>query len=150
MTSMYSWPTFTVHSDLDKDFASWAGEVKIEIQPVVAKMFEPLPDDPAELDRFITEWAEGWAPRVAALAVTAEWFLQQAKAEKWPEKIRSADGKPLNTDADRSAEYEGLLKDYRFVRNYLDTLVNHMKDRMRWGQSVRRVHSEVQGSGGQF
>lgn len=148
---MYSWPQFTINSDLDRDFASWAGEVKIEIQPVVAKMFGPLPDDPTELDNFVTEWAEGWAPRVAALSVTAEWFLQQAKAEKWPEKLRSADGKPLNTDADRGAEYEGLLKDYRFVRNYLDTLVSHMKDRMRWAQSVRKVHSEVQmGSGGTF
>ena len=146
---LYDWPEITVNTPLDKAFAHWSSLVKNETAVVSEKMATPLPDDPVELDKFVTQFIEGWAPRIASLAVTAEWFLQQAKSEKWPEKLRSADGKPLNTDADRTAEYEGLLKDYRWVRNYLDMLVTHMRERMRWAQSVRKVHSDIQtGTGG--
>ena len=147
---LYDWPEITVNTELDRAFAYWAGLVKDEVSIPAKKMAEPLPDNPIDLDRFINEWVEGWAPRVASLAVTSEWFLQQAKSEKWPQKLRSADGKPLNTDADRSAEYEGLLKDYRWVRNYLDMLVQHMRERVRWAQSVRKVHSDVQTGVGGF
>jgi hypothetical protein len=146
---LYDWPEIKTSTPLDTAFAHWASLVKAEVKEVADKMADPLPDDPAEVDKFVTRYVEGWAPRVAALAVTAEWFLQQAKSEKWPEKLRTADGKPLNTDADRTAEYEGLLKDYRWVRNYLDMLVTHMRERMRWAQSVRKQHSDIQvGSGG--
>lgn len=141
---LYDWPNISINSPLDKAFAHWSSLVKEECKEVAQKMSEPLPDDPSEVDKFVTTYVEGWAPRIATLAVTAEWFLQQAKSEKWPEKLRSADGKPLNTDADRSAEYEGLLKDYRWVRNYLDMLVSHMRERMRWAQSVRKPHSDIQ------
>lgn len=147
---LYDWPEIGVNTPLDKAFAHWSALVKEEVAIPAKKMSSPLPDDPLDLDRFVTEWVEGWAPRVAALAVTAEWFLQQAKSEKWPQKMRSADGKPLNTDADRTAEYEGLLRDYRWVRNYLDMLVTHMRERMRWAQSVRKVHSDIQVGGGPF
>jgi hypothetical protein len=148
--NLYDWPPFSVHTDLDKAFVYWAKLVQEEVKVPAAKMAEPLPDDPVELDKFVTTYIEGWGPRVAALAVTAEWFLQQAKSEKWPEKLRSADGKPLNTDADRTAEYEGLLKDYRWVRNYLDMLVTHMRDRMRWSQSVRKQHQDIQSGNSGF
>lgn len=146
---LYDWPPFEVKTPLDKAFVHWSELVKEEVKVVAEKMAEPLPDDPVELDKFVTKYVEGWGPRVATLAVTSEWFLQQAKAEKWPEKLRTADGKPLNTDADRTAEYDGLLKDYRWVRNYLDMLVSQMRERMRWAQSVRKQHQDVNaGSGG--
>lgn len=141
---LYSWPKIQIRSPLDEDFEYWAGLVEREIQPVIEYMHQPLPDDPVALDTFITKNVEGWGPRVAALAVTAEWYLQSAKSEKFPEKIRSADGKPLNTEADRASEFEGLLKDYRFVRNFLDMLVTSIRDRIRWAQSVRKQHADVQ------
>lgn len=140
---LYDWPEFTKRTPLDEAFINWAALVKDETDVVAAYMATIMPDDPGELDKFITQKIEGWAPRIATLAVTAEWFLQQAKSEKWPEKLRSADGKPLNTDADRTAEYEGLLKDYRWLRNYLDMLVTHMRERIRWAQSVRKQHADV-------
>lgn len=143
--NLYDWPEITVRTERDRHFKAWVDQVMIEIAPVIAAMHRPLPDDPVLLDEYVSQYVEGWSPRVAALAVTAEWFLQQAKAEKWPEKIRGADGKALNTDKDRDAEYEGLLKDYRFVRNYLDTLVAHMRERMRWAQSVRKPTAVVNG-----
>lgn len=140
---LYDWPEFTEHSPLDKAFIHWASLVKQETEIVADKMASPLPDDIGELDKFITQFIEGWAPRIASLAVTSEWFLQQAKSEKWPEKHRTADGKPMNTEADRTAEYDGLLKDYRWLRNYLDMLVTTMRERIRWAQSVRKVHADV-------
>lgn len=143
---LYDWPEIATKTPLDTAFAHWASLVKDEVREVASRMAEPLPDDPTEVDKFVTRYIEGWAPRIASLAVTAEWFLQQAKSEKWPEKLRTADGKPLNTDADRSAEYEGLLKDYRWVRNYLDMLVTHMRERVRWAQSVRKSHISAQDS----
>lgn len=144
---LYEWPHVTVNNDTDRQFKEWVDKVWLEISPVIAAMQRPLPDDPVLVDEYVTQNVEGWAPRVAALATTAEWWLQQAKSEKWPEKLRGADGKPLTTDKDRDAEYEGLLKDYRFIRNYLDTLVAHMRERMRWAQSVRKQHAVVQDAG---
>lgn len=141
--NLYDWPEFSEATELDRTFKKWSGLVRDEIQPVIDTMYMSLPDDAVELDRFVTERVEGWAPRIAALHVTSEWFLQEAKSEKWPQKLRDAAGKPLNTDADRTSEYEGLLKDYRFVRNYLEMLVTMMRDRMRWAQSVRKQHADV-------
>lgn len=142
--SIYQWPKFVRNTELDNDFADWAESVEIELEPVSKTLSSPLPDDPFLLDQMVTRQIDGWLPRVASLAVVAEYYLSQAKLEKLPPKARAADGKPLSTEADRAAEQESLLGQYRFVRDLLDSYVLNMRDRVRWAQSVRKVHGEAQ------
>jgi len=144
MSNLYEWPQMKVNTDLDKAFARWAELAKEELSTVREHLHRPLPDDPVSLDHEVTEFIEGWAPRVASMHVTAEFFLSQAKLEKLPDKIRTGDGKPVTTEADRTAQQEASLGQYRFVRDLLEAYVNSMRDRMRWAQSVRKQHSDVQ------
>jgi len=144
VSDIYRWPSFIRATELDEDFADWAEAVQIELKPVAKTLSSPLPDDPLQLDQMVTRQIDGWLPRVAALAVVAEYYLSQAKLEKLPAKSRAADGKPLSTEADRHAAQEALLGQYRFVRDLLDSYVFSMKDRVRWAQSVRKVHGEAQ------
>jgi hypothetical protein len=143
-TDIYRWPNFVRETDLDNAFADWAQAVHIELNPVSVTLSKPLPDDPYRLDQMVTKEVEGWMPRVAALAVIAEYFLSQAKLEKLPPKARAADGKPLTTEADRSAYQEAALGQYRFVRDLLDAYTNSLRERIRWAQSVRKQHGEAQ------
>lgn len=144
MPDIYKWPEIKIESDLDKAFFRWSELVKEELETVKDALHRPLPDDPVQLDKEVTTFIEGWLPRVASLATTAEFFLSQAKLEKLPDKIRTGDGKPVTTEADRAAQQEAALGQYRFVRDLLDAYVNSMRDRMRWAQSVRKTHAEVQ------
>lgn len=141
---LYEWPDFTINTELDKAFVRWSALVRRELEIVEAALHRPLPDDPGQLDKEVTNFIEGWLPRVAALEVTAEFFLSQAKLEKLPDKVRTGDGKPLTTEADRSAQQEAALGQYRFVRDLLNAYVLSMRDRMRWAQSVRKQHAESQ------
>ena len=75
--------------------------------------------------------------------VRAEWYLNKAKKTKWPAKNAGADGKST-TEADRAAIYADALADVRFVRDELENMLNRMDQRIRWGQSVRKVHSDAQ------
>jgi hypothetical protein len=143
MTDIYQWPDFKRDTELDRAFSEWAISVQVEIRPVTATLQKPLPDDPLQLDRMVTREVEGWLPRIAALAVIAEYYLSQAKLEKLPPKTRAADGKPLNTEADRAAYQEHALGQYRFVRDLLDAYVQSMRERIRWSQSVRRQNYEA-------
>lgn len=146
--SIYDWPVrYTGDGEADDEdlaFYKFAAEVQRELVPVYESIYKPLPDDPILLDEVITGEIDGWAPRVAALMVRAEWYLQKAKGSKWPSKnIPTADGKPP-TEADRTALYTDRLADYRFVRDELENMLNRMDQRIRWGQSVRKVHADAQ------
>lgn len=144
MSNLYDWPRIKEDTPLDKAFGRWAVLCKDEVEIVKEHLHQPLPDDPFELDKEVTQFIEGWLPRVASLAVTAEFFLSQAKLEKLPDKVRTGDGKPVTTEADRTAQQEAALGQYRFVRDLLDAYVNTMTNRMRWAQSVRKQHAEAQ------
>lgn len=139
---IYAWPPMPGDTALDIAFAAWVREVRNELRTVEEALARHLPDDVTQLDKEITEFIEGWLPRVASISTTAEWFLSQAKLEKWPEKARAADGKPITTEKDREVVQEAALAPYRAVRNRLDSYVNSMRDRMRWAQSVRKQHAE--------
>lgn|SRR5574338_60276 len=141
---IYEWPEFSVNTDLDRAFVRWAELVRDEIQPVREALAQPLSDEPTLIDKEVTEHIEGWLPRVASLAVTAEYFLTQAKLEKWPTKERAVDGKALVTEKDREFIQDAALSQYRFVRDLLDAYVTSMRDRMRWAQSVRKPVAEGQ------
>lgn len=145
--NVYSWPIgmppLDEADEVDRAFYPFAFAVKKELTPVYEFMYEPMPDDPTLLDEKVTNDVEGWMPRVAALMVRAEWFLNRAKRTKWPAKFTGADGKPA-TEADRTSIYYDALADYRFVRDELETLLARMVDRMRWAQSVRKVHADAQ------
>lgn len=143
---IYGWPNFRPETALDQQFDEWCREVQHELEIVEKSLARPLPDEPTMIDAEVTHFVEGWLPRVASLAVTAEYFLSQAKLEKWPEKARAGDGKPLTTEKDREVVQEAALAQYRWVRNRLDAYVTSMRDRMRWAQSVRKQHAEGQGS----
>ena len=144
MKDIYDWPKFREDTPLDTAFVRWAALCKAEVETAKQHLHQPLPDDPVSLDREVTQFIEGWLPRVASLSVTAEFFLSQAKLEKLPDKVRTGDGKPVTTEADRTAQQEALLGQYRFVRDLLDAYVNSMTNRMRWAQSVRKQHAESQ------
>lgn len=146
MQSIYDWPIQYEgdgeFSDRDVYFYRWASEVQEALKPVYDSLHEPLPHDPTLIDDTITDNIEGWAPRVAFLMVRAEWWLNKAKKDKWPAKGMGADGKPT-TEADRQAFYYDALADYRFVRDELENMLTRLVDRMRWAQSVRKVHADA-------
>lgn len=142
---LYGWPNLLPDEGASEDdlyHASWAYRVRTELNPVYEVMSKPLPDDPHLLDDVITQQIDGWLPRVASLAVKAEYFLAAGKASKWPSQI-TPDGEKL-TVADREVLYESRLATRRFVRDELDSLVKRMNERVRWGQSVRKQQNEAQ------
>lgn len=143
---IYAWPDLLPSNDHaaeeDLYFASWAYKVRNELNSVYAMMFKPMPDDPRLLDEQVTQEVDGWLPRVAALAVKAEYFLNAAKGRHWPTAI-DVEGNKL-TVADRETIYDGRLAPYRFVRDELDSLTKRMVDRVRWAQSVRKVQGDAQ------
>jgi hypothetical protein len=144
---IYDWPVkYTGNGeadDADLAFYQFAAAVQKELVPVYESIYKPLPDDPTLLDEVITNEIDGWAPRVAALMVRAEWYLNIAKKTKWPAKTAGADGKST-TEADRAAIYAEALADVRFVRDELENMLNRMDQRIRWGQSVRKQNASVQ------
>ena len=145
LAGVYEWPALVGDSDPtddDQRFADWAYAVRDHLEPVFQTMSGPLPDDPVELDKVVTEHVDGWLPRVTFLAVRAEYYLNRAKAAKWPPQI-TADGEKL-TAGEREARYDSALAPYRFVRDELDGLAKRMSERVRWSQSVRRVHQDAQ------
>ena len=137
---IYFWPNL-IQDVSDMDFAKCAYSAKEELKPVYEALSRPLPEDPVLIDTFVTEKIDGYLPRVAAMAVRAEFWLNKAKGSKWPSK-ENENGKL--TEGDRNAKYDADLAPYRFVRDELDSLVKRMVDRVRWSQSVRRVHAEAQ------
>lgn len=143
---LFSWPDLLSgeeqSSESDLFFAQWAYKVRTELNSVYDMMSHPMPDDPRQLDTLVTQEIDGWLPRVAALAVKAEYFLASAKAEKWPPHM-TVDGEKL-TVADREVLYESRLASRRFVRDELDMLTKRMVDRVRWAQSVRKQQNEAQ------
>jgi hypothetical protein len=113
------------------------------LDPVYVKAFAPLPDDPQTLDNYVTEHVDGWLPRVASLAVKAEWYLATAKGQRYPQPaVNPATGKPV-TAGERDAQYEGSLAGFRFVRDELESLTRRLSERVRWAQSVRKPIGEA-------
>ena len=144
---IYAWPNLLPDKDHAGEdalyWASWAYRTRSELTPVYEVMGKPMPDDPRELDTLVTQFIDGWLPRVAALAVKAEFFLNAAKASMWPSQIDEEGIK--RTVTDREVVYDSALAPYRFVRDELDSLTKRMVDRVRWAQSVRKVQGDAQG-----
>jgi hypothetical protein len=143
---LYQWPDLLPSKDHSSEedlyFASWSYRVRNELNSTYEMMSHPMPDDPRQLDELVTQQIDGWLPRVAALAVKAEYFLNAAKARHWPPNI-DVEGNKL-TVADRETIYDARLAPYRFVRDELDSLTKRMIDRIRWAQSVRKIQGEAQ------
>lgn len=143
---IYAWPDLLPSkehaSEEDLYFASWAYKVRSELGGVYDMMSRAMPDDPRQLDELVTQQIDGWLPRVAALAVKAEYFLNAAKARHWPPSI-DIEGNKM-TVADRETIYDARLAPYRFVRDELDSMTKRMIDRVRWAQSVRKIQAEAQ------
>ena len=144
-SDIYAWPDLLPDKDNtgeeDLRWAAWAYKSRQELEPVYQMMARPLPDDPKLLDELVTQEIDGWLPRVAALAVKAEYYLNAAKVFKWPTQF-DADGNKL-TVTDREVMYDSRLAPYRFVRDEFDTLTKRLVDRVRWSQSVRRIQIEA-------
>lgn len=145
MSSVYDYPDLLRrgYDDDDEAFVAWALAVRKELAPVYGTMRKPLPDDPVRLDTVVTQEIDGWLPRVASLAVLAEYHLDSAKERHWPGPI-SDDGEKLNV-TDREVRMTTSLAPYRLVRDDLDQLVKRMSERVRWAQSVRKQQGEAQG-----
>ena len=142
--SVYEWPQLFDSDADEKDnrFELLALEAREELAPFYRVMRSPLPDNPVELDNVVTEFIDGWLPRVAALAVLAEYYLDEAKARKWPPQI-TADGEKLTVN-DRESRMTTALAPYRLVRDEFDQLVRRATERVRWAQSVRKGHGDAQ------
>lgn len=144
---IFAWPNLLPDknsaTENDLYWASWAYRVRSELEDVYTMMSSPMPDDPRQLDELVTQKIDGWLPRVASLAVKAEFFLNAAKAEKWPDQVDVEGIK--RTVTDREVIYDTALAPYRFVRDELDSLTKRMVDRVRWAQSVRKVQGDAQG-----
>ena len=144
-TSIYEWPNLLQDSDdpLENEWRAWAARVRQELVPVYEAAYLPLPDDPTLLDKHVTEKIDGWLPRVASLAVKAEFYLATAKGLRYPQPSTSpSTGKPV-TAGERDAQYEGSLAGFRFVRDELETLTRRLSERVRWAQSVRKPIGEA-------
>lgn len=145
--AIYEWPT--LQQDLDdqyeKRWAEWAYAVQDELQPVYEAAFRPLPDEPSLIDADVTRHIDGWLPRVASLAVKAEFYLSAAKALYYPRGLKDPDtGKPL-TVSEKDAMFDARLAGFRFVRDELDALTRRLAERRMWAQSVRKPQGEAQG-----
>lgn len=145
MNQIYAWPTLIRDPDdpLEKKWATWAAAVQEELGPVYDVAFQALPEDPTLLDKTVTQFIDGWLPRVAALAVRAEFWLQAAKGVRYPQPRMGENGKPI-TAGERDAEFEGSLAGFRFVRNELDALVKSLTERRYWAMSVRKSQGAAQ------
>lgn len=146
MSDLYTWPT--LQQDLDdkyeKQWAEWAYAVQDELQPVYEAAFRPLPDEPTLIDHEVTQNIDGWLPRVASLAVKAEFFLAAAKGLYYPRGLKDPDtGKPL-TVSEKDAMFEARLAGFRFVRDELEQLTRRLAERVRWSQSVRKPQGDAQ------
>lgn len=145
VASIYDWPSLLTNPDdpLEAEWAVWALRARQELGEVYKAAFEPLPDDPQNLDEYVTKYIDGWLPRVASLAVRAEHYLARAKGERYPQPaINPATGKPV-TAGERDAQYEGSLAGFRFVRDELESLTRRLSERVRWAQSVRKPVGEA-------
>lgn len=143
---VYQWPALIQDpNDSDeREWAIWAVTARQELDPVYTVMYEPIPDNPKELDDLISEWVDGWLPRAQFFAVKAEFYLAAAKGRLYPRGLKDPDsGKPILA-SERDAIFEGNLSGYRFVRDEFEGLVRRMVDRVRWAQSVRKGHGEAQ------
>jgi hypothetical protein len=144
---IFAWPNLLPDKEHatedDLYWASWAYRSYSTLGDVYDMMSKPMPDDPRQLDELVTQQIDGWLPRVASLAVKAEFFLNAAKAAKWPAQFDSEGNKLTVTD--REVQYDTALAPYRFVRDELDSLTKRMVDRVRWAQSVRKVQGDAQG-----
>lgn len=143
---LYGWPVLLTDPDdeTEVEWATWAYAARNELDPIYTIMYQPIPDNPVELDDLISEWVDGWLPRAQFFAVKAEYYLARAKGERYPSGLKDPDtGKPV-TAGERDAVYEGRLAGFRFVRDEFEGLVRRMVDRVRWAQSVRKGHGEAQ------
>ena len=98
MSTVYDWPELVAANADGQDiiFAGWAQAVRHELDPVYKIMRIPLPDDPVRLDEVVTQDVDGWLPRVASLAVLAEYHLNAAKERKWPPHMTADGGSSLS------------------------------------------------------
>ena len=143
--NLYGWPNLITQpgDPTEQEWLPWAYAAREEMDPVYSVMYQPIPDNPVELDQFITEWVDGWLPRAQFFAVKAEFYLAKAKGERYPRPQNDPDtGKPM-TAGERDARYEGTLAGFRFVRDEFEGLVRRMVDRVRWAQSVRKGHGDA-------
>jgi len=144
---IYQWPALLTDPDdeLEVEWSVWAYTVRNELAPVYSAAFKPLPDQPKLLDDVVTQEIEGWLPRVAALAVKAEYYLATFKGIRYPRPMNDPDTGKAITAGERDARYEGSLAGPRFVRDELDALTKRLGERVRWAQSVRKPQGEAQG-----
>lgn len=145
LEDIYQWPNLLPDANASEEdlyFASWAYKVRTELNSVYDMMSKPMPDDPRLLDELVTQQIDGWLPRVAALAVKGEYFLNAAKGRLWPSQF-DVEGNKL-TVSDREVIYDTRLAPYRFVRDELDALTKRLVDRVRWAQSVRKQQADAQ------
>lgn len=143
---LYGWPVLITDPDdaVEMEWARWAYAARDELDPIYQIMYQPIPDNPVELDKQISQHVDGWLPRAQFFAVKAEFYLAQAKGNKYPAGMKDPDtGKPI-TAGERDAIFEGRLAGHRFVRDEFEGLVRRMVDRVRWAQSVRKGHGDAQ------
>lgn len=143
---LYDWPVLVtnLNDPTEREWAPWAYAARQELDALYQIMYARIPDNPVELDQQVSEWVDGWLPRVQFFAVKAEFYLAKAKGERYPRPEKDPDtGKPI-TAGERDAKYEGSLAGFRFVRDEFEGLVRRMVDRVRWAQSVRKGHGDAQ------
>lgn len=142
---LYRWPNLLQDSDdpLEREWLAWVEQVKQELVPVYEAAYQPLPDDPQQLDEYVSQKIEGWLPRVSTLTAKADFYLDVAQGQRYPQPSTSpVTGKPV-TAGERDAQYEGALAGFRFVRNELEGLMKTLTARVRWTQSVRKPVGEA-------
>ena len=96
--NLYGWPNLITQpgDPTEQEWLPWAYAAREEMDPVYSVMYQPIPDNPVELDQFITEWVDGWLPRAQFFAVKAEFYLAKAKGERYPRPQNDPDtGKPI-------------------------------------------------------
>lgn len=146
MSDLYSWPT--LQQDLDdayeKRWAEWAYAVQDELQPAYEAAFRPLPDEPTMIDHEVSQFIDGWLPRIASLAVKAEFYLAAAKGIYYPRGLKDPDTQKPLTVSEKDAMFEARLAGFRFVRDELEALTRRLAERVRWAQSVRKPQGEAQ------
>lgn len=118
--------------EIYKDFIGWEATVRPEIEHVQKMLSRKLSDEPVELISDINE-VEVWSSRMGSLLAQADSFLDRYTLIAMPPR----EGR---TEADRKALVDSETAPIRVMRDTLESICEHIKQKLIWAESVLAFH----------
>ena len=122
-----------------EEFREWRKSKQAEIGHISEIMSLKLSDEPPILVEEISE-AESWYSRTGFLLSEANGWLDKATFFYLKPKDKT-------TDLDRRLELDSVVSDIRMIRDYLQILLDGIKQRVIMGESVLRHLTQLREAG---